>query len=237
MTVTPALVIHVGAGSIGFIAGATALSVRKGAVLHRAFGNAFFVSMLVMAATAGYLSLLRQPGTFLTSILTLYFVATSWATIRRKEGSTGLFEKAAFVAILCCMVGFVVSGIKATHAVTGQFEGYPAGIYFFWSIVAALAATQDLKVILRGGISGARRIARHLWRMCFAFFIGAASASAQLERMLPATVHGVSVSYVLLAMAFAPLLLMAFWLIRVRFTNWFKNDDIQKAAIRARPPL
>jgi hypothetical protein len=34
-----------------------------------------------------------------------------------------------------------------------------------------LAAAGDLRMLLRGGLFGAQRIARHLWRMCFGLFI------------------------------------------------------------------
>lgn len=224
MAVTPALIVHVSAGSIGFLSGAIALSVRKGERLHRASGTVFFVSMLVMSATAAYLSILTQPGTFFVSILTLYLAATAWATIRRKEGNVGLYEKIALAVVLGCAAGTAISGFEAANSQTGQFEGYSSEIYYFWTLIAALAAVMDLKMVLRGGISGAQRIARHLWRMCFAYFIAAASSSAQLQKVLPATVHSVPILHVLLVLAFLPLVLMVFWLIRVRFTNWYEND-------------
>jgi len=32
-----------------------------------------------------------------------------------------------------------------------------------------LAAAGDIRMLVRGGVFGAKRIVRHLWRMCFGF--------------------------------------------------------------------
>src|SRR5262249_39569872 len=101
-TMSPALVLHVGAGCLAILAGAAALGVRKGERLHRASGKAFVVAMLVMGTFATYLSIVRQPGTIAGGILAGYMVATAWMTARRKEGSVGPFETfAMFVALGC----------------------------------------------------------------------------------------------------------------------------------------
>jgi uncharacterized membrane protein len=55
-SVSAVVAVHVAAGSISLISGALALAARKGAPLHRAAGTAFFVSMLIMSATAAWLS-------------------------------------------------------------------------------------------------------------------------------------------------------------------------------------
>src|SRR5579864_7179045 len=52
----PALVLHIGGGTLGLLSGAIALSVRKGSPLHRVSGTVFFVSMLIMGAMAAYLA-------------------------------------------------------------------------------------------------------------------------------------------------------------------------------------
>src|SRR6266516_7016977 len=39
-----------------------------------------------------------------------------------------------------------------------------------------MAAIGDAKLVLAGGISGARRIGRHLWRMCLGITLAAGSA-------------------------------------------------------------
>ena len=94
-------------------------------------------------------------------------------------------------------------------------------IYTFTFIVA-MAAIGDARLVLAGGVTGARRIGRHLWRMCFGLALAAGSAFTNgLPRLLPTTVH------VPLILLFIPqlsaLVLMVFWMIRVRFTRWYKD--------------
>ncbi len=226
MAVDLPLIVHVSAGSLGALSGAVALTVRKGARWHRAAGTVFVAAMLTMAASAAYLSLLRQPGTFISSIFTLYLVATAWMSVRRREGTVGRFEKIAFGAVAICVAGILYSGFAAASSPTGKFLGYSAGVYYFLAAFASLAAALDLKVIVAGGISGAPRLARHLWRMCLGFFFAVASALTQIQKTLPVQVLGVRVLYVLLALAFMPLVMLVFWMIRVRLTGWFKQDAV-----------
>ena len=95
MIPTFVLVLHIAAGSFAFLCGAITLSVGKGDRLHRRFGTLFLLAMLIMSVTAPYLSLLRQPGTFFVSLITLYLVVTGWATVRRSEKELGIFEKSS----------------------------------------------------------------------------------------------------------------------------------------------
>jgi len=85
--------------------------------------------------------------------------------------------------------------------------------------VILLAGLGDLRVLLRG-ISGRRRIARHLWRMCFGWFIATGSFFLGQQQVFPAWLRG---SPALLVPALLPLALLIFWLVRVRFTNAYKR--------------
>jgi len=70
------------------------------------------------------------------------------------------------------------------------------------------------------GISGKRRIARHLWRMCFGWFIATGSFFLGQQQVFPAWLRG---SPALLVPALLPLVLLVFWMIRVRFTSMYKK--------------
>jgi hypothetical protein len=70
----------------------------------------------------------------------------------------------------------------------------------------------DVRQILRGEISGAHRLARHLWRMCFALFIASASIFLSRQRLFPVLLQRTGV---LIFLSVLPLLLMIFWLVRV----------------------
>jgi hypothetical protein len=144
-----------------------------------------------------------------------YLVATAWVTVRRMEGSAGLFEIGSGVVALSIAVAGVTFGLQAANSATGLIEGQPAGTAFMFATVAVLAAIGDLSIIARRGVAGTRRIARHLWRMCFAgsFFLGQ-------QQVLTASMRG---SSWLFLPEIAVLGLMIFWLVRVRSSNWFKH--------------
>src|SRR6202035_3182289 len=82
-----------------------------------------------------------------------------------------------------------------------------------------VAVVGDVRMLLHRGISGTRRIARHLWRMCFALFIAASSIFLARPHLFPAVLRKTGALFLL---SFLPLILMIFWLIRVRFKNAFK---------------
>jgi hypothetical protein len=211
----PLLIVHIGAGSIGILSGAAALSVTKGGRRHRLFGTVFFVSMLVMAAMGAYLAtLIPQRGTVAVGVLTFYFVLSAWVTVRREEGSIGLFEKIAPVFPLVVAATLFLFGVQAKLSPAGLLDRAPALLYFVFAGFAAFVAALDLKVVLRGGVAGVARLTRHLWRMCFALFFASASFFLGQQKAMPAFLHG---SPVLTALALAPLLAMIFWLIRVRW--------------------
>jgi len=224
------LILHIGAGCVAILAGGGALAARKGERLHRAFGTAFLAAMLAMCAFATYLSVLRQPGTIVGGILTAYLVASAWATVRRAEGRIGAFERIALVVVIACTAGELTMGWLATRSPNGRFLGYPAPVFYVFGGLAALAAMLDIKMIRRGGIRGAARIARHLWRMCTALFIASASFFLGQQKVMPVSFQG---SPILVVLGVAPLALMVFWLCRVLLTRAFENGvDSQQRTSR-----
>ena len=224
---TPVLILHIGAGSAGIVSGYTALSVRKGARLHRVFGTVFFVSMLTVSALAVYLALFVPPtsrggappnASVSVGLLTFYLVATAWMTVRRKDGHAGLLEKGMLAVALGAALALLIFGLRAASFAAARPGDYVP--YFVFASFATFFAALDLKVILQGGISGAARIARHLWRMCFALFFAASFFFIGQQKVMPVYMRG---SPFLFVPALAPLVLLIFWMIRVRLTNWFKQ--------------
>jgi hypothetical protein len=159
------------------------------------------------------------------AILTFYLAATAWMTVKRKEGGVGLFEKGAFIAVLGVAVALLILGLQAASIPAARPGSYVP--FFVFASFAAFASAMDIKVILRGGISGAPRIARHLWRMCFALFFAAAFFFLGQQGIMPRFMRG---SPILFVPALAPLVLLFFWLVRVRFTNWFTNKTVGSPA-------
>src|SRR5665213_2798058 len=104
------LVLHIGAGATGIISGFVALLARKGERVHRAAGTVFFVAILIMATIGASVSpFLPVPEmvNVAAGTLALYLVATSWVTIRRTDGGTGLFEIGGFVVALAVIAAGV----------------------------------------------------------------------------------------------------------------------------------
>lgn len=220
---SPVLITHIVAGSLAIVSGAIALWVRKGERAHRASGTVFFFSMLILSALGAYLAIFVPSRLSVVSgILTFYLVATAWMTVRRKWEGVGAFEYGALLVALGCAAADAIFGLQAAASPQGQLEGYPAMAYYIFAAVAALAAGLDLKVISRGGISGAPRVARHLWRMCLALFVAAGSFFLGQQKVMPVMIQG---SPLLFLPVIAPLALMAFWMVRVRFTNWYGRNS------------
>jgi hypothetical protein len=86
--------------------------------------------------------------------------------------------------------------------------------------VAVLAAVGDIRMLVRRGIPGSSRIARHLWRMCFALFIAASSIFLARQQLFPAFMRKTGALFLL---SFLPLALMVFWLVRVRFARAYRK--------------
>lgn len=210
---------HVAAGSAGLIAGAAALSVRKGGRLHAKAGTAFFAAMLAMAGTgAAIAASISERGTAVIGLFTCYLVATSWMTARRRDGLAGGFERAGLAVALACAAAMLAFALIASASPTGRFDSLPAAAHYPFGLLAALAAGLDLNFILRGRLARHQRLARHLWRMCAALAIAAFSFFLGQQDTLPAAWRGLAIGF---APPLAVLAAMVFWLARVRFTAAF----------------
>jgi hypothetical protein len=207
------LALHIVGGSAAIVSGTTALAFRKGGRGHVVAGNVFFVSMLVMASIGALVApfLVTAQGNpklfdSAAGFFTLYLVTTSWMTVRRKAGTIGRFEVAAFLFASLLAAAIVLIG-------TGRDD--PTGYYGMGGVIA-LAAALDLKVILNRGITGGPRIARHLWRMCLALFVAVGSFFLGQQRVMPEYMQG---SFWLSVPPLAVLATMVFWLLKLRFAR------------------
>lgn len=214
------LLLHIGGGTLGMISGTVAVLAEKGARLHRFAGTVFFGSMLVMASIGAAVSpFLHDRVSTVAGVMTLYLLATAWMTVRRPEGTAGGFEKAGFAVALAVIAAGAIFAFMAQSSAGGMIDAAPPQAFYVFMIVGAVAAASDLKVILNGGIQGAPRIARHLWRMCTAWFVASGSFFLGQQKVMPAWMHG---SPLLFIPALAPLAFLIVWMIRVRLTRWYK---------------
>jgi len=226
VTYSPLLVFHICAGITGLLSGTVSMSFRKGSRGHRTAGNVFFVSMLCMSAAGVILASMKsQMSNVFGGSLTFYLVATAWATAKRREGVTGLFDWVALLVALVVAATIGTFGVEALHNPSGSKDGVPAPMYFVLTSVALLAAAGDIRMLARGGVFGAQRIARHLWRMCFALFIATGSIFLARPQLFPEILRRTNIIFLA---GILPLPLMIFWLLRVRFSNTWKRRSMPR---------
>ena len=215
---------HIASGLIAVIAGFLAAGAPKGGRLHGQAGTLFVGSMLFLGISAAILEPFRmpEPGSPVGPLLVCYFVATSWVTARRRDGTSGRFE------IIACAVALGAAAIIAWSGLAGDATT-PAGRgpVFAFAAVCLLAGLGDLNVVLRKKLSAAQRLSRHLWRMCFAFFVATGSFFLGQQDIMPEAIRG---SPVLFAFAFAPFAVMLLWLVKLRFAK-----TVGRLALRVRP--
>ena len=204
------------------LSGFASAFLRKGSRRHAIAGNAFVVSMMILSSTGAYLALRKsQMGNFVGGAMTFYMVTTAWMTARRRNWGTGLLDWAAALVALTLTAVQMRWGAQALMSPTGIVYGDPAWPYFIFGTVAALATVGDVRLLMRGGISGTPRVARHLWRMCFALFVASVSIFVARQQYFPALLRKTGV---LVFLGFLPLLLLIFWMIRVRVNNVSKRN-------------
>lgn len=203
------LALHIIAGGIALVSGGTALCTRKGGNLHRKSGTVFVWSMLAMSLSGATMAFMENDMlSMLAGLLTAYLVATALLTVRRPARWAGHVMMA---------IGFAIGafGILMGSSATGNAainpEAYPPAIFFAFGSIAAIAATLDLRMLLAGGVHGAHRIARHLWRMCFALLLAAASFFLGQADVFPDALRQMSL---LSLPVLAVLVSMLYWLLR-----------------------
>lgn len=207
------LAAHIAGGLLAIPAGTVAVAARKGGRLHVLAGIWFFGSMLVLGLTAAILEPFRtpEPGSLIPPLLVFYFVGTSWLTARRRDGTTGKLE-----IIACALALGGAAAIAWGGLMGGATTPAGRGPIFIFAAVCLIAGLGDLNAILRQRLTPVQRLSRHLWRMCFAFFIATGSFFLGQQDVMPSAVRG---SPVLFVLGIAPLVVMLFWLIRIRFAK------------------
>jgi uncharacterized membrane protein len=203
------LYLHIGAGLIALLSGAASAIVKKGSGVHRRAGDVFVVSMLVMAAIGAGVSPFLQPAQWanvIAGFFTLYLVTSGYLAGAR-SGDASWMQWTMFivaVVIAVCALSFAITVEKASDA----------GPAYLFGTIVALAAVGDLRLILRRSSNATQRLARHLWRMTFAFAIATASLFLGQPQLFPKSLRGALFVPVLAVLAF-----MLFWIVRMRFVK------------------
>jgi uncharacterized membrane protein len=205
MTILP---VHILGGMLALLCGYMALFSRKGATLHRRTGMAFVIAMTVMSLSGALIATVKPDrGSIIAGLLTFYFVVTAMLTVKDVPG------RRAIEAI--AMVWGLVLGLFAIWAgwwlaQRGRPETYPMFLFAAMSIGGAIG---DWKMRRAGGIEGKARLKRHLWRMCFAMWVAAASFFWGPPNRVPEIIR---VPALLPIPVLTPIVVMFYWLWRMR---------------------
>jgi uncharacterized membrane protein len=203
------LPIHIAGGVLALVFGYVALFAAKGGTLHRKSGMLFVFAMLAMSLTGAFVAAVNNtPSSVVAGLLTFYFVTTGMLAVRRRTQSSHWIDSVGVVFALTVGAIAFKSGLELMSR--GRPETAPM---FIFGIVALLAATGDIRMMRAGGIAGPQRTSRHLWRMCFAMWVAAASFFWGPRGRVPEIIY---IPALLPIPVLAPVAVMLYWLWRLK---------------------
>ena len=211
----PVVAVHVAAGGVALVAGFIALFASKGASLHRKTGIVFVYAMVVMGvlgaavAAAGGGEVSTVAG-----LLAAYMVITALTTVRAPFAGSHRLDVAGMIFASTLGVLSLALGIWSLTAGTGRIDGVPAQVPMLFGVVGLMSGLSDVRVVKQGPLTGPSRLARHLWRMCFALWLAAASFFLGQADELP---QAARIPALLGVPPVLTLLAMVYWLWRVRW--------------------
>jgi len=205
------LAVHIAAGSVAVLAGYIAIFAAKGAALHRRSGMVFVYAMIVMGMAATVVAIFRDlENLVLSGPLVAYFVITALTAVRPidRRLDIGLF----LIALTLAILGYFRAGNELAH---GRYvvNGVPVAMSLLMTSVTMVAAVSDVRLLRGAVLVGRSRIARHLWRMCWAFWIATGSFFLGQMDEFPVWLQKPALMAI---PAVAPLVLMFYWLWRIR---------------------
>jgi uncharacterized membrane protein len=208
------LVSHFGSALIALIAGTIALVVAKGGKLHKKSGMVFTIAMAVTGVLIVPIAAYEgNIGSVVGGILIIYFVYTAMTAVKPMPGSGGVVDVALMTLAFAIAAVSYWYGFVAWSRPHHVLNGVPAAMRLFLATICLLAGLGDARMLRAGGLRGARRLTRHLWRMCFALFIATGSFFIGQMKFVPAPIRYVPLMF---ALGVAPLFVLFYWMWRVR---------------------
>jgi uncharacterized membrane protein len=134
MSTSPLLPVHIVGGIVGILSGTATMSPRKGSPpRHALAGKVFVAAMLTMASIAVYLALMKnQMSNVLAGTFAFYLVLTAWATARRGDAETGIFDWVALLIPSLVGIGLWILGLVVVYGHAKPATGVPSGCTFSW---------------------------------------------------------------------------------------------------------
>ena len=212
------VIVHITAGSVALLSGYVTLYATKGASVHRRIGMVFVYAMLTMCTMGGILAIAHNaaPGINVpAALITGAMVITGLTTVRPVTAFTRSID--LFATLLTLSVGLV----NARYAIEafangGSRDGIPAFPFVLFGTAGLLATIGDVRIMRSGPLRGARRVARHLWRMSFALLVAALSFFIGQAKVIPKPIR---IMPLLAIPLLAVIVTMFYWLWRVRIRH------------------
>jgi uncharacterized membrane protein len=213
------LLVHIVAGGFVLVLGAIALSATKGGPLHRRSGILFVYAMLTMAIAGVMMAPLRgvAPAVNIPAgLLTAYLVITALTTLRPRSAGSRLVDLGAMLVAFAVGLTSLAFGLEALAVKRNWMTAFP---FLLFGVVGLLAAASDLRLLRSDGLGGAARLARHLWRMCFALFIAATAFFLGQPGAFPKALRSPALLGLPVLMV---LVILLYWLWRVRIKGGYR---------------
>ena len=213
-----ALAVHFGAGLVSIVAGTIALSVAKGSRLHKQSGLIFTWGMIVLGLTAAGIGVYEnRPSQVSAGLIAAYLVFTAMTTVKPLPGIGQRLNATLMVLAFAYAAAGLYMGVTEwldpTVEVVGRPRVVPPLVIGSVILLAAIGDLRAIRAVGGGGLRGSRRLARHLWRMCFALFVATGSFFLGQMKFIPEPVR---ILPLLLVLAFAPIVFLFYWMWRVR---------------------
>ena len=226
--------VHIVAGALGLISGFVALYAGKGKPLHRKAGMVFVHVMLTMSAAGLAIAIIRNvvPSMNVTAaLLTAYLIVTSLTSVKPfARGARAVH----FVGIAVASGIVLTNSAFAADVFAGRAPGgMPSFPFIMFGTVALLAVVGDVRITVSGPLRGVSRLARHLWRMCFALFIAALSFFIGQTKVIPEPIR---IRPLLALPVLAVIVTMFYWLWRVRLRRSLRGLIIKSSSSNATVP-
>jgi hypothetical protein len=182
----------------------------------------FVFAMLATAVFGMVISFVRGVAPAINvpaALLTSYLVITSLRTIRPVAAESRWLDIGALLVALAVTLSSLTFAVEA-FANGGTRKGMPTFPFVIFGIAGLLASVGDVRMLRSGRLQGAFRLARHLWRMCFALFIAAISFFIGQAQVFPKPIQILP----LLALPVVLVLVtMFYWLWRIRVIRSFRG--------------
>lgn len=164
----------------------------------------------MLAPAGGYGALTRSPASVnvVAGLTTFYFVVTGWLTVRPLARAQAAVDRVGIVLALVVSAIAFAAGVELARR--GRPEAAPS---FVFGILGLPGAAGDVRMVRGGSAPGPRRVMRHLWRMCFAMWVAAASFFWGPPNRVPEIIRIPALQAVAVLM---PIAAMAYWRWKLR---------------------